>query len=218
MVPFHPAVKLFLAALFAALIASPAARAEGVPGDFDFYVLALSWSPSYCALERAGDDQQCGVERHGFIVHGLWPQYEAGYPEFCESAMTDRVSEAAVRSILDVTPSAGLIRYQWRKHGLCAGLGQRDYFGLMRRAYETITIPEAYDDPGEDASLKPLAIEAAFLAANPGLPARGIAVTCNQGRLADVRICLTKDLEFRECREVDADACRSSRIAVPAVQ
>jgi ribonuclease T2 len=218
MVPFDPAVKFFLAGLFAVLVGSSAARADGAPGDFDFYVLALSWSPTYCALQGSGDDEQCGVERHGFIVHGLWPQYETGYPEFCESAMTDRVSGAALESILDITPSAGLIRYQWRKHGLCAGLGQRDYFALMRRAHETISIPDAYDDPSEDASLAPARIEAAFLEANPGLPPRGIAVTCKQGRLADIRICLTKDLEFRECREVDADACRSSRIAVQAVQ
>jgi ribonuclease T2 len=218
MVPFDPAVKLVLAGIVAVLIAGPAARAEDAPGDFDFYVLALSWSPTYCALEGAGDDEQCGVERHGFIVHGLWPQYETGYPEFCEGAVSTRVSDAAVEAIIDITPSAGLIRYQWRKHGLCTGLRQRDYFGLMREAFETVTIPDAYDDPADDASLGPARIEAAFLDANPGLPPRGIAVTCKQGKLADIRICLSKDLEFRECREVDADACRASRIGVPAVQ
>jgi ribonuclease T2 len=217
-VPLDPAVKLFLAGIVAALIANSAARAEDVAGDFDFYVLALSWSPTYCALDGAGDDEQCGVEEHGFIVHGLWPQYETGYPEFCESAMTDRVSGAAVESIFDITPSAGLIRYQWRKHGLCTGLGQRDYFALMREASETVAIPDDYADPADDSSLAPARIEAAFLDANPGLPPRGIAVTCKQGKLADIRICLSKDLEFRECREVDADACRASRIGVPAVQ
>jgi ribonuclease T2 len=183
MVPFDPAVKLVLAGIVAVLIAGPAARAEYAPGDFDFYVLALSWSPTYCALEGA-----------------------------------DRVSGAAVESILDITPSAGLIRYQWRKHGLCTGLRQRDYFTLMREAFATVSIPEAYADPSDDASLAPASIEAAFLDANPGLPPRGIAVTCKQGQLADIRICLTKDLEFRECREVDGDACRASRIAVPAVR
>jgi len=188
--------------------------------DFDFYVLALSWSPAWCASAQApADSAQCAENSDfGFVVHGLWPQYETGYPEFCESAMTDRVSGAALESILDITPSPGLIRYQWRKHGLCTGLGQREYFDLMRRVYETIAIPDAYDDPSKDASLAPARIEAAFLDANPGLPPRGIAVTCKQGRLADIRICLTKDLEFRECREVDADACRASRIDVPAVQ
>jgi ribonuclease T2 len=211
-------VKPFLAGIVAILIAGSAAAAEDVPGDFDFYVLALSWSPTYCTIEGSGDEQQCGVERHGFIAHGLWPQYETGYPEFCESAMTDRVSGAAVDSIFDIMPSAGLIRYQWRKHGLCTGLRQSDYFALMRRAFEAIAIPDAFDDPPDDATLGPSAIEAAFVAANPGLKPRGIAVTCKQRHLADVRICLTRDLEFRECREVDADACRSSRIDVPAVQ
>jgi ribonuclease T2 len=211
-------VKPLLAGIFAVLIAGSAARAEGVPGDFDFYVLSLSWSPTYCVIEGSDEDAQCGVERHGFIVHGLWPQYESGYPEFCRSAMTDRVSGGAIESIFDITPSAGLIRYQWRKHGLCTGLRQSDYFALTRRAFEAIAIPGDYDDPGEDASLSPARIEAAFVAANPGLPARGIAVTCKQGQLADVRICLTKNLEFRECREVDADACRASRIEVPAIR
>ena len=214
-------MKAFVAGILAglaAVLASSTAQSEDVPGDFDFYVLALSWSPTYCAIEGSDDDTQCGVERHGFIVHGLWPQFETGYPEFCPSSMTDRVSDAAVESIVDITPSSGLIRYQWRKHGICTGLRQSAYFELTRRASEKVSIPDDYADPADHATLGPQAIEAAFVAANPGLSPRGIAVTCKQRQLADVRICLTKDLEFRECREVDADACRSSRIEVPAVQ
>src|ERR1700709_985537 len=29
------------------------------PGDFDYYVLALSWSPGFCALSGGRDRQQC---------------------------------------------------------------------------------------------------------------------------------------------------------------
>ncbi|MCB1968558.1 MAG: ribonuclease, partial [Candidatus Accumulibacter sp.] len=52
---------------------------------FDFYVLALSWSPAYCLIEGdRANKQQCAEERDlGFVVHGLWPQFESGYPEFC---------------------------------------------------------------------------------------------------------------------------------------
>src|SRR5581483_9877183 len=72
------------------LVASATAqdRRQNQPGQFDFYVLALSWSPSFC--EAAGErgtppQQQCGTARpYSFVVHGLWPQYERGFPEFCQ--------------------------------------------------------------------------------------------------------------------------------------
>ena len=58
---------------------------QNEPGKFDFYMLALSWSPSYCeaSRERAPDrspDQQCGARPFSFVVHGLWPQYDSGFP------------------------------------------------------------------------------------------------------------------------------------------
>ena len=60
-------------------------RRQNEPGKFDYYVLALSWSPSYCqaAQERAPNrapDQQCSGRPFSFVVHGLWPQYERGFP------------------------------------------------------------------------------------------------------------------------------------------
>ena len=64
-------------------------RRQNEPGKFDYYVLALSWSPSYCeaARERAPDrapDRQCGGRPYSFVVHGLWPQYEQGFPSYCQ--------------------------------------------------------------------------------------------------------------------------------------
>ena len=71
-----------------ALLAMVARRLGGGDGDFDFYVLALSWSPSYCAIEGDGaDPAQCANGRpYAFVVHGLWPQYEKGYPRDCETS------------------------------------------------------------------------------------------------------------------------------------
>lgn len=211
----------FLTSIFALILAfaAPAAvLADDLAGDFDFFVLSLSWSPTYCTIEGSPDEAQCGVERHGFIVHGLWPQYERGFPEYCRSTMDDRVPNATIRSIFDIMPSPGLIRFQWRKHGICTGLPQNAYFDLVRQAYEKISVPQSLTNPPRDMRLDPAAIETAFLDANPGLAARGIAVTCKQQHLADVRICLTRDLEFRDCREVDRGACRSRRIEVPAIR
>jgi len=220
-VPFDSTVRHFLSGVFAlllAVVAPLAVSADDAPGDFDFYVLSLSWSPTYCTIEGSPDDAQCGVERHGFIVHGLWPQYERGYPEYCRASMSTRVSNSTVRSIFDIMPSAGLIRFQWRKHGICAGLPQDAYFDLLRQAFDKISLPESFDNPEQDMRLEPGAIETAFLDANPDLSAGGIAVACKQQHLSDVRICLTKDLEFRDCREVDGGACRARRIEVPAVR
>ena len=90
-------------------------------GAFDFYVLALSWSPSYCAAEGPdANPQQCGVDKdYAFIVHGLWPQFEKGYPSRCATRIPDRVPNDLARSMVDIMPSFGLIGHQWRKHGTC---------------------------------------------------------------------------------------------------
>jgi ribonuclease T2 len=42
-----------------------------------------------------------------------------------------------------------------------------------------------------------------------------IAVTCNDRRLREVRICFAKDLTFRACPEIDERACRKPRLVMP---
>jgi ribonuclease T2 len=219
-VPLDQAVTRCLAGLVAALVGCWIPQfglADDIPGDFDFYVLALSWSPSYCEIAGNPDSRQCS-EATGFIVHGLWPQYENGYPENCPSRMERWVSGAIVESLRDIMPGGGTVGYQWRKHGLCSGLEQADYFDLVRKAYEKITVPRQYGGPSRDQSSTPGAVEAAFVDANPGLSSGGIAVACKQNALFEVRICLTRDLAFRTCQEVNEDGCRASRISVPAAE
>ena len=69
--------------------ASAQDRRQNAPGEFDFYVLSLSWSPSFCAAaeERGNSGRsqaQCGERPFSFVVHGLWPQYDRGFPEYCK--------------------------------------------------------------------------------------------------------------------------------------
>lgn len=184
---------------------------------FDFYVLALSWSPSYCEAEGSANRQQCGSDAdHGFVVHGLWPQFERGYPEHCASREPERVPDRLVQRYLDLMPSAGLIGHQWRKHGSCSGLSQEDYFAVMRAAAETVRIPASFASVTSGKKVDPDAVEQAFLAANAGLTASALAVTCQAGFVRDVRVCLTPDLGFRDCREIDRSACRASSVRMPA--
>jgi ribonuclease T2 len=204
---------LLLAALCAPL---SLARAE-TPGRFDYYVLALSWSPSYCASAgRRADPMQCRAARpFRFIVHGLWPQYDRGYPDFCDAGPREP-SARTVTSMLDIMPSRGLVRHQWRKHGSCSGLSPEAYFDLTRQAFEKVRIPPAFNTLSDGGRVSPDAVEKAFRIANPGLRDAAMAVACRDGRLSEVRLCLTRDLEFRTCRSIDRRGCRKKTINVPA--
>ena len=200
--------------LLLGLLSAPASA--DTAGDFDFYVLALSWSPTFCKQE--GEDaspHQCGVRNpFRFIVHGLWPQYERGYPEFCRNA-PQRIDRHIAVGMEDIMPSHGLVFHQWRKHGTCSGLDPDEYFELTRRAYESITIPKSFETLNRPGKAAPDTVEKAFRLANKGLNADALAVTCTAGELDEVRICLSKDLEFKSCPEVDRKACRAGSLSVP---
>jgi ribonuclease T2 len=183
---------------------------------FDFYVLSLSWSPSYCAAagEKA-NRYQCGKRpAYGFIVHGLWPQYEHGYPKDCRSDAPRRVPKDRMNALSDLMPGYGLIIHEWRTHGMCTGLSQEAYFATLRKAYESVEIPAGFqrDDRGR---VKPSDIEKAFIAANPGMPADGISTDCDRKYLREVRICMTKDMRFRPCRELERASCHASSVQMP---
>jgi ribonuclease T2 len=194
---------------------------QNAPGAFDFYVLSLSWSPSFCAEaeERGngGRSQQCGGRPFSFVVHGLWPQYENGYPEYCEQP-SPRLARNIMTSMLDLMPAPGLIYNEWDKHGTCAGLPAKAYFETIRKARAAIKIPDEFLQLSEPKTVAPGAVEDAFIKANPGLTNSAIAVTCNRTRLSEVRICLTKELQFRSCDEVDHQACRRDQVTMPPVR
>jgi len=187
-------------ALIAALLIAPAALAQDAAGRFDYYVLSLSWSPSWCRAEGDAEGaDQCESGRHtGFIVHGLWPQYERGWPEDCPTDARDP-TRRETRAMADVMGSGGLAWYQWKKHGRCSGLPAGDYFALTRKAAGAIAIPEPLRRLDRDATLPATVVEDAFIEANPGLARDGITVTCRSRALQEVRICLTRELEPRAC-------------------
>ncbi len=195
-------------------------KRQNHPGQFDFYVLALSWSPSFCAAaaERGPPPkEQCGPRPFSFVVHGLWPQYEKGFPEFCQNP-APRLDRNIVSSMLDLMPAPRLIFQQWDKHGTCSGLNPRAYFDLVRKARAQVKIPEAYFDLAQPLTVTPDQVEEEFVKINPGMTRKGIAVTCDSRRLHEVRICLSKDLQFRDCEETDRRACRRDRLLMPPMR
>src|ERR1700682_3104054 len=152
-------------------IASAQDRRQNEPGQFDFYVLSLSWSPSFC--EASGErgtppQQQCGARPYSFVVHGLWPQYEKGFPEFCQQP-APRLDRNIVSSMLDLMPAPRLIFNEWDKHGTCSGLSAGAHFETVRKMRAVVKIPDAYIEPTEILTVTPDEVEEAFVTANPGL-------------------------------------------------
>jgi len=190
------------------------------PGRFDFYVLSLSWSPSFCkeSEERGrSSNEQCRGRPYSFVVHGLWPQYERGFPRDCQ-VPAPRLSRELTTSMLDLMPARGLIYHEWDQHGTCSGLEAQAYFDLIRKARETVKIPENYAAPKTTLTVAPDEVEEAFVKSNPGLSRTAVSVTCGSTRLSEVRICMSKDLKFRDCDEIDRRACRRDKLLMPPVR
>jgi ribonuclease T2 len=197
-------------------------RRQGEPGQFDYYILALSWSPSYCEArqDRAPNrsrDRQCDGRPFSFVVHGLWPQYDRGFPSYCQ-VPPPRLDRNIVGSMLDLMPSPRLIFHEWDQHGTCSGLSPRAYFDDVRKARAAVKIPPEYVELENSISVTPREVAEAFLEANPGLSPRAISVFCDRAWLTEVRICLGKDLSFRHCTETRRHACRLDRARMPAVR
>ena len=214
-------VKVAITLLLTIAVASAQDRRQNEPGQFDFYVLALSWSPSFC--EAAGErgtspQQQCAARPYSFVVHGLWPQYEKGFPEFCQ-VPAPRLDRNIVSSMLDLMPAPRLIFHEWDKHGTCSGLNPRAYFETVRKVRALVKIPDVYIEPKQYLTVTPDEVEEAFVKANSGLARDAIAVTCDRRRLGEVRICVGKDFQFRSCPEVDTrGVCRRDKVVMPPVR
>lgn len=200
-------------ALLAALLASCGVARADEPGVFDYYVLALSWSPTYCVLEGSPDDDQC-EGGFGWILHGLWPQHEEGWPSWCHAQGRDP-SRRETAGMADITGSVGLASHAWEKHGTCSGLSSADYFALSRKAYEAVTIPLDLAAPQRREEVAALEVERAFLAANPALDRDQVTVTCQQGYIDEIRLCLTRDLEPRRCGDDVLRDCRQQAVLEP---
>jgi ribonuclease T2 len=218
----HVAAIAFSFTFIFAIVALAQDRRQGQPGQFDFYVLALSWSPSYCEAAQAkapdrAPDQQCGGRPFAFVVHGLWPQYERGFPSYCQ-VPPPRLDHAVVGGMLDLMPSPRLIFHEWDQHGTCSGLSAHGYFDTVRKARAVVKIPPDYLELDRPITVSPGEVAEAFVKANPGLSRAAMAISCDGKRLTEVRVCLGRDLSFHDCAEIARRTCRVGKIAMPAVR
>jgi ribonuclease T2 len=214
---------LLLAMLLCAPSSAPARHrnrdSNAQPGEFDYYLLSLSWSPAFC-LDSPRAAECGGSRRYCFIVHGLWPQNEQGWPQYCNVHVP--VPDEVVQTIADVMPARQLVYHEWSAHGTCSGLDPTAFFALVRRAYASVKLPTQFADARQPLQQSPDAVAAAFSSANPALAAQSVVVTCSGQsvpRLREVHICLDRDLKSRACSaEAVREACHAPALLVPPMR
>ena len=213
-------VSLFLS--FSFFVSSLEARPKHKAGNFSYYTMALSWSPTYCATRRnRGFSTQCDSGRKfAFVLHGVWPQYNKGWPSYCR-VRNNWIPKPIINSMLDIMPSKKLIIHEWKKHGVCSGLSPKGYYDLSRDLFKKIKIPARYITPQKPIFISPSEIESDFLKTNVALKADMISVACGRGRrLREVRICFDRQRNLTPCgvNENQRKLCRSRQIVMPPVR
>jgi ribonuclease T2 len=119
--------------------------------------------------------------------------------------------------MLDLMPAPRLIYHEWDEHGTCSGLEPDAYFDTVRKARAKVKIPEKFTSLTSALQTSPDEVKAAFIADNPDLVDTEISVQCDN-RLREVRICLSKELEFRSCPQLAHRGCRRSQIVMPPMR
>jgi ribonuclease T2 len=211
--------------LFIAILSLNLASYAGAQksGQFDYYVLALSWSPTYCAGEAGqNDSQQCASgRRFAFVAHGLWPQYQKGWPQYC-ATNEGWIPQKLVDGMMDVMPSKKLIIHEWKKHGSCSGLSQAAYFNFVRQIFGSLRIPARYLSPQALVTITPEQLVTDFVKSNRGVTADMLSVQCgnarDQARLSELQVCVNKTGSFTACGSNETRRCRANTIVLPPVK
>ena len=117
----------------AADVASRAAaeKPAASPTAFDFYLMALTLHPAFCADGHARQ-QECRIAHpRPLVIHGLWPERNEPrtYPHDCPAPPLD-LDTALAQRLEDFMPGMadGLHEHEWREHGSCSGLDDDEYY------------------------------------------------------------------------------------------
>lgn len=127
---------------------------QNAKAPVDYYMLALSWSPGFCDIQREkyGDQlpysfqYQCGNNRtFGWVVHGLWPQNAnaravSDHPRFCKGDLP-ALSKGLLAQYLAISPGEKLLQGEWEKHGSCAFDSAQQYFAKEQELFNALKLP-----------------------------------------------------------------------------
>lgn len=127
---------------------------QNAKAPVDYYMLALSWSPGFCDIQRekygnqlpSSAQYQCGNNRAlGWVVHGLWPQNAnalsvTDHPRFCKGDLPVLPKDLLAR-YLAISPGEQLLQGEWEKHGSCAFDSAQQYFAKEQELFSSLKLP-----------------------------------------------------------------------------
>ena len=165
------------------------------------YTLALSWSPEFCRTreDRPRNARQCSgtAGSFGLIVHGLWPEGRASYPQWCE--VRRQPSQAELRRSLCMTPDAALLAHEWAKHGSCMTRDPDVYLRVSRLLWRSLRLPD-YDALSRRQGLTAGDVRRAFADANAAFEPDMVGLVLNErGWLREMRLCYGRDFMPARC-------------------
>lgn len=204
------------AVILSLALAAPAharhrAQSSNDPGVFDYYALSLSWAPSYCATHPSDPNECATGKKFGFVLHGLWPQFNHGWPQFCSD---EPIPPAVKKQFVGIYPSPTLMDHEWTKHGTCSGLGPEGYFQLTKRLKDSVQIPADYQAPAQPFRTTGDQLANAFHAANASLPTTAVLAICTGGDqryLSEIHICYDKTgAQAIACSDAEQKTARKS--------
>ncbi len=188
------------------------------------YVLALSWSPTYCLQNQSkpGAKTQCDpndLKKYRFIIHGLWPNAPKKRLGFCKilPGESDYVSPKNIQKLFHFSPSASLIGHQWRKHGTCSGLKQDSYIEKTLAAYQRFRPPAFYQSLTKEKRIDAAQVKADFIDEYQkiGLTNESVRVVCDGNHLREVRICTDLELNPVTCSGKSDFSCERKKLILP---
>ncbi len=188
---------------------------DDVVGQFAYYKLAISRSREWCIANKKERYPECSRE---YTVHGLWPQCERGFPQYCRVTNSGLSDYVDYKKVSKITPSRCLIKHEWKKHGVCTGLKRSRYFTKAMEFWNKLTLPSM--KPGWYDYQK---IIHAWIKTNPELTADSIELACDEERrkprsdgrtLDEIRICFSKDGYFMPCSERENSCSKLKSIRI----
>jgi ribonuclease T2 len=165
------------------------------------YTMALSWSPEFCKPREGqrSHARQCSRRdgRFGFVLYGLWPRAERGWPQWCPS--TARPTGAQLAGQLCRSPSARLVARQWAKHGACMARNPRTYFRVGNILFDSLRWPDL-DRLSRKEGLTAGDLREVFVAANRGWRKDAVGIVANErGWLEELRLCYDRRFRPQAC-------------------
>jgi ribonuclease T2 len=176
--------------------------AEKIVGDFDYFIMALAWEPGFCASNNNPNTPPCtlGKTNLSFVLHGLWPVYNQGFPSYCS---TEAMSYDLINEYPGVYPNDFLYTHEWEKHGTCTGLDPEEYISVSQQLKDSVIIPATFDSPEESFRINAGEIVKAFAQKNPDYSMDSFSAFCSEpeGLLLEIYVCYSKDGQPTGCGE-----------------